>query len=317
MGCFVALPASASCPRCAAMTRRMSRSTQAVTLQLPNYRDHRHCAVTQAGAHGYDQSISTAVTSTSPPTLRPRSSIRPLMPTTASMTATAGCAPTTRSASRRPEEFDPFWVVTKHAHIQAVSRQNELFHNADRPTTLTNQAVEERIAQDHGRAEPGALAGADGCARSSEIPGVDAGLVHAGQSRKIRGAGARDRARHRAAHARQGRRCDFVADVALGYPLHVIMEILGVPEKDEPRMLKLTQELFGPQDPDTARIREQLTAEQFSAMMQSVVDDFGAYFGEHHRGPARATRATISPPSSPTPRSTATTCRITTRRATT
>ena len=53
--------------------------------------------------------------------------------------------------------------------------------------------------------------------------------------------------------------CDFVADIALGYPLHVIMEILGVPEKDEPRMLKLTQELFGPQDPDTARIREQLS----------------------------------------------------------
>ena len=56
------------------------------------------------------------------------------------------------------------------------------------------------------------------------------------------------------------------------------MEILGVPEQDEPRMLKLTQELFGPQDPDTARIREQLTAEQFSAMMQAVVADFGAYF---------------------------------------
>src|SRR5260370_16840505 len=43
-------------------------------------------------------------------------------------------------------------------------------------------------------------------------------------------------------------------------------------------MLKLTQELFGPQDPDTARIREALTAEQFSAMIQSVVSDFGAYF---------------------------------------
>src|SRR2546428_4224162 len=70
--------------------------------------------------------------------------------------------------------------------------------------------------------------------------------------------------------------CDFVEDVALGYPLHVIMEILGVPEQDEPRMLKLTQELFGPQDPDTARIREQLTAEQFSGMMQSVGGDFGA-----------------------------------------
>src|SRR4029078_13240676 len=76
----------------------------------------------------------------------------------------------------------------------------------------------------------------------------------------------------------KGGACDFVGDVALVSPLHVIMEILGVPEKDEPRMLKLTQELFGPQDPDTSRIREQLTAEQFSGMMQSVGAEFGAYF---------------------------------------
>ena len=39
----------------------------------------------------------------------------------------------------RVEGFDPFWVVTKHAHIQTISRQNDLFHNADRPTTLTNR----------------------------------------------------------------------------------------------------------------------------------------------------------------------------------
>src|ERR1043165_273044 len=44
-----------------------------------------------------------------------------------------------------PEGFDPFWVATKHAHILAISRQNELFHNADRRTTLTNRGVEERV----------------------------------------------------------------------------------------------------------------------------------------------------------------------------
>src|SRR6185295_6932941 len=44
--------------------------------------------------------------------------------------------------------------------------------------------------------------------------------------------------------------CDFVSDVALYYPLHVIMSILGVPESDEPRMLTLTQKSFGSQDPD-------------------------------------------------------------------
>src|SRR5258708_26387522 len=45
----------------------------------------------------------------------------------------------------RTEKFDPFWVVTKHAHIQAISRQNDLFHNADNATVLTARAGIERI----------------------------------------------------------------------------------------------------------------------------------------------------------------------------
>ena len=44
--------------------------------------------------------------------------------------------------------------------------------------------------------------------------------------------------------------CDFVRDIALYYPLHVILSILGVPETDEPRMLELTQRIFGGEDPD-------------------------------------------------------------------
>ena len=178
----------------------------------------------------------------------------------------------------RPERFDPFWVVTKHAHIQAVSRQNELFHNADRPTTLTNRAVEERVRK---------ITGGPNLVRSlvqmdapdhPKYRALTQGWFMPANLGKFE---ARVREIARATVQRmldKGGACDFVDDVALGYPLHVIMEILGVPEQDEPRMLKLTQELFGPQDPDTARIREQLTAEQFSGMMQSVVADFGAYF---------------------------------------
>ena len=194
------------------------------------------------------------------------------------MTATAGSAPTIRSGLPGRRSFDPFWVVTKHAHIQAISRQNELFHNADRPTTLTNQAVEERIRK---------ITGGPNLVRSlvqmdapdhPKYRALTQGWFMPANLGKFE---ERVREIARATVQRmldKGGACDFVADVALGYPLHVIMEILGVPEKDEPRMLKLTQELFGPQDPDTARIREQLTAEQFSGMMQAVVADFGAYF---------------------------------------
>ena len=178
----------------------------------------------------------------------------------------------------RPDKFDPFWVVTKHEHILAISRQNELFHNADRPTTLVQKAVEARIrkitggpnlvrslvqmdAPDH----PKYRALTQGWFMPANLGKFDPRIREIARSTVER-------------MTKKGGRCDFVTDVATGYPLHVIMDILGVPESDEPRMLKLTQELFGPQDPDTARVRDALTAEQFSAMMQAVVDDFGAYF---------------------------------------
>ena len=35
------------------------------------------------------------------------------------------------------EGIYPFWVVTKHADILEISRQNDLFHNGDMPTTFT------------------------------------------------------------------------------------------------------------------------------------------------------------------------------------
>jgi cytochrome P450 len=180
----------------------------------------------------------------------------------------------------RPEGFDPFWVVTKHAHIQAVSRQNDLFHNADRPTTLTMKAVEERTRK---------ITGTPNLVRSlvqmdaPDHPKYRALTQSWFMPVNIGKFEARVRAKARSAVERMmahGGTCDFVADVALGYPLHVIMEILGVPEADEPRMLKLTQELFGAQDPDTARFRDAISPEMFSAMIQAVVDDFGAYFGK-------------------------------------
>jgi cytochrome P450 len=178
----------------------------------------------------------------------------------------------------RTEKFDPFWVVTKHAHIQAISRQNELFHNADLSTTLTARAGIERIRE---------ITGGPNLVRSlvqmdapdhPKYRALTQGWFMPANLGKFE-ARVRDIARHTVARMiEKGGQCDFVADVALGYPLHVIMEILGVPEQDEPRMLKLTQELFGAQDPDTARIREALTPEQFSVMIQAVVNDFGAYF---------------------------------------
>ena len=62
------------------------------------------------------------------------------------------------------------------------------------------------------------------------------------------------------------------------------MEILGVPESDEPRMLKLTQELFGSTDPDLKREPAGAEVPDGDAMdaalqnLQSVIADFFLYF---------------------------------------
>ena len=59
------------------------------------------------------------------------------------------------------------------------------------------------------------------------------------------------------------------------------MEILGVPEEDEPTMLKLTQELFGAADPELSRTKDELlTDEQRVLALQETVGEFIAYFSE-------------------------------------
>jgi cytochrome P450 len=68
--------------------------------------------------------------------------------------------------------------------------------------------------------------------------------------------------------------CDFVSDVALYYPLHVIMSILGVPEADEPRMLELTQKIFGGEDPDVGG----KPGEDPADTMMRALQDMAIYF---------------------------------------
>jgi hypothetical protein len=79
--------------------------------------------------------------------------------------------------------------------------------------------------------------------------------------------------------AATGGRCDFVKEVALHYPLKVIMTILGVPEEDEPRMLKLTQELFGAADPELGRDPQAaMEPTEDKPFDLGVITDFFNYF---------------------------------------
>ena len=144
-------------------------------------------------------------------------------------------------------DYEPFWAITKHADIMEIERANTLFTNSPRPLLATAEGDKHQAAS-----------------------GVST-LIHMDepQHRAVRAIGA-DWFRPKAMRALKiridelakryvdhmvaaGPECDFVQEVAVNYPLYVIMSMLGLPESDFPRMLKYTQELFGSDDPEFRR----------------------------------------------------------------
>ncbi len=166
--------------------------------------------------------------------------------------------------------YRPFWAITKHADIMEIERANDLFINEPRPLLAT--------------------AAADDMAREQ----LDAGmglrtLIHMDdpQHRVVRAIGA-DWFRPKAMRALKlrvdelakiyvdkmmatGNSCDFVQEVAVNYPLYVILSLLGLPESDFGRMLKLTQEMFGGDDAEFRR------GTSLDEQLQVLLDFFG-YF---------------------------------------
>ncbi len=174
----------------------------------------------------------------------------------------------------------PFWLVTRHADILEISRQNDLFHSGDMPTTFTTIEGDQMVRKMTG--------GSPHLVRTlvqMDAPDHPKYRIMT-QSwflpQNIRKLEDRIRtiARQHVDHmASLGGECDFVNEIALYYPLRVIMEILGVPPQDEPRMLKLTQELFGAQDPDLNRDRAAvMEGPEALAAIQGVIADFFMYF---------------------------------------
>ncbi len=179
-----------------------------------------------------------------------------------------------------PEGYRPFWAVTKHADIMEVSRQNQLFTNGEREMLALHEAekgVYARYQQPHLLKTLVQL----------DDP-IHYKLRHLTQE-WFMPQNVKKREEAIKLIARQyvdrmedlGGECDFQRDIALYYPLRVIMQILGVPESDEPMMLKLTQEIFGAQDEDLARNKQVLETRDVEAGLASIqqtLADFFMYF---------------------------------------
>ncbi|MAG29915.1 MAG: cytochrome P450 [Deltaproteobacteria bacterium] len=166
-----------------------------------------------------------------------------------------------------PKGWPPFWAVTKHADIIEISKQPDAFLNAPGMTLVASRTEEESSAPEiktiinmdppqHKKFRqiaspfftPRAIGELDPLVRETARKLVD-GLGASGE-------------------------CDFITEIASIHPLKVIARILGVPESDEPFILKLTNELFGSADPEFQRSDDQMEA------TRGLFMEFWAYFGK-------------------------------------
>jgi cytochrome P450 len=168
------------------------------------------------------------------------------------------------------ERYRPFWAITRHADVLDVERDNEHFLNAPRPLLVPAEMEARAAAQAGGGQVLRTLIHMDDPDHKA-FRGITSSWFLPGRIRSLE-----DRIRELAVRyidhmADLGGSCDFVQEVSVGFPLHVILSILGLPEEDFPRMLKLTAELFGSDDDELSRSRD--PQEQMAVLL-----DFFQYF---------------------------------------
>ncbi|MEA2620368.1 MAG: alpha-terpineol hydroxylase [Chloroflexota bacterium] len=177
------------------------------------------------------------------------------------------------------EGYDPLWLIAKHADVQTVMRDAELFHNADVNIMLQPQAGDQYLRNllngttrvlenlsymdppEHGLYRnatafeflPAQVRRFDPRFREIAKEAVDRLMTHEGE-------------------------CDFVAELAARYPLNAVLEMLGVPPEDYELMLKLTQDTFGGDDSDWRRDDVPPTPEAMAKQWHASVQDFYDYF---------------------------------------
>ena len=171
--------------------------------------------------------------------------------------------------------YRPFWAVLRNEDIRTVERDNKTWLAEPRQTLIPKDIEDGIIAQWGKRTGP--------VRTLLDMDEPD--------HRKFRGLtqswfnsrfldGLRDRMTQLATEyvdklAALGGTCDFIEEIAVPYPLIMITSILGLPDTDAPLVLKLTQELFGAQDPDRQRGGDhgQEVAMQFFGYLAGIVGE--------------------------------------------
>ena len=180
-----------------------------------------------------------------------------------------------------PEGFDAFYPVVRHDQICEISKQPERFLNGF-GIVLESTTQKEIIQADQGIGQMRVIIGMDPpehrdyrkVAASWFTPRAIASVA------PIVEESARTLVDTMVQRASAGEgECEFANEIAAAHPLRVLSAILGVPTEKEPQLLRLTNELFGSDDPDLQREGEdrsqavQALAMEFFELFSGIIED--------------------------------------------
>lgn len=168
--------------------------------------------------------------------------------------------------------YRPFWAVTKHADISGIERDSDLFISSSRAVLAASQEDDLAAAD---------LEAGIGLRTLMRMDGRSHRKMRAIAADWFRPKALRDleervdtlAARYVDRMHDIGPECDFVPDIAVNFPLYVIMSLLGIPERDFPRMLRLTREMVGGDDAEYRRNNN-------PQGRVAIIADFFQYFSE-------------------------------------
>ncbi|GGJ84225.1 cytochrome P450 [Streptomyces camponoticapitis] len=158
--------------------------------------------------------------------------------------------------------YNPFWAVTRHADIQEVERENEIFLSAPRPVLVGAPVDEAHKRSEKGRTALRPLIHLDGH-EHREMRGVIAdrfrpqAVGHLEPQVRAAARKAVDRMRE------SGAECEFVGDVSDPYALDVLLSLMGLGHSESAQVFRFTPAGRRPLPPEGR---------------QSVMREFYTYF---------------------------------------
>jgi len=149
-------------------------------------------------------------------------------------------------------DYRPFWAITKHADIMDIERQNDLFTNYPRPLLAIAEADDALLRDLEAGTGLRTLIHMDD-PHHRDVRKIGADWFRPSVLKKLKARCDELAKIWVDKMAEKGPELDFMTEIAVNYPLYVILTLLGLPESDFPRMLKLTQEMFGGNDEEFQR----------------------------------------------------------------